>query len=113
MQWKVVESVICPHTGLVFTYISGVRNVKLTIWYEGEIFMPPGSNIKTYRDGILINDKFLPITVYNITPYNEKLWESLKSKASCPANTTDNPDSCEFPFSCNVKNCPYGLTNIP
>jgi len=110
MRWNVIDSLVCPHSGLVFSCLSGLKKLKLTIWYEGEIFMPPGSTIETYQDGILINDQYLPITVYNVTPYNASLWESLRTKAMCPGNNAGKAISCEYPLSCIIKKCPHGFS---
>ncbi len=45
--------------------------------HQANVYMPPGSIIIPFN-GVLINDKLYPVTVYNVTGFNPVLWKSLK-----------------------------------
>lgn len=67
MEWKVVDTVISPSTGVSFSCIHSLKNLRLTLWYQADVYMPPGSIIIPFNKGVLINDKLYPVTVYNVT----------------------------------------------
>ncbi|EAM1647550.1 anti-adapter protein IraM, partial [Salmonella enterica] len=84
MEWKVVDTVISPSTGVSFSCIHSLKNLRLTLWYQADVYMPPGSIIIPFNKGVLINDKLYPVTVYNVTRFNPVLWKSLKENSHCP-----------------------------
>ena len=38
MSWRVLSSVICPNTGIVYSHIVGLKLLRLIIWYESDIY---------------------------------------------------------------------------
>lgn len=82
MEWKVVDTVISPSTGVSFSCIHSLKNLRLTLWYQADVYMPPGSIIIPFNKGVLINDKLYPVTVYNVTRFNPVLWNRLKKIAT-------------------------------
>lgn len=59
MEWKVVDTVISPSTGVSFSCIHSLKNLRLTLWYQADVYMPPGSIIIPFNKGVLIN--FIPL----------------------------------------------------
>ncbi|EBX2692067.1 anti-adapter protein IraM [Salmonella enterica subsp. enterica] len=110
MEWKVVDTVISPSTGVSFSCVHSLKNLRLTLWYQADVYMPPGSIIIPFNKGVLINDKLYPVTVYNVTRFNPVLWKSLKENSHCPGNCNPKPEACSYPFECLVSVCPFGLT---
>lgn len=45
MSWRVISSVICPNTGIVYSSILGLKFLKLIIWYESDVYLYPGDRI--------------------------------------------------------------------
>ena len=86
MSWRVISSVICPNTGIVYSSILGLKFLKLIIWYESDVYLYPGDRIYPTKNGVFINGVFKPISIYNISPYNEMLWSEIKNKMACPYN---------------------------
>ena len=41
MSWRVISSVICPNTGIVYSSILGLKFLKLIIWYESDVYLYP------------------------------------------------------------------------
>ena len=41
MSWRVLSSVICPNTGIVYSHIVGLKLLRLIIWYESDIYLCP------------------------------------------------------------------------
>ncbi len=65
MSWRVLSSVICPNTGIVYSHIVGLKLLRLIIWYESDIYLLPGDRIHTTKNGIFVNgvfNKYLFIT---------------------------------------------------
>ncbi|HCW3118299.1 lycopene biosynthesis protein [Enterobacter roggenkampii] len=88
MSWRVLSSVICPNTGIVYSHIVGLKLLRLIIWYESDIYLLPGDRIHTTKNGIFVNGVFNQISLYNVSPYNENLWDEIKNKMACPFNKT-------------------------
>ena len=76
MKWIVIDTIIQPSCGISFSAIWG--NMKMIIWYQSTIFLPPGSIFTPVKSGIILKDKEYPITIYNIAPFNKDLWSLLK-----------------------------------
>ncbi|EFA7376135.1 TPA: anti-adapter protein IraM [Klebsiella pneumoniae] len=112
MSWRVLSSVICPNTGIVYSSIVGLRLLRLIIWYESDIYLLPGDRIHPTKNGVFINGTFSLITLYNISPYNEKLWEEIKEMTSCPCNMRQEED-CTYSLHCNARKCPHGYSTNP
>ena len=81
MKWIVIDTVIQPTCGISFSAIWG--NMKMIIWYQSTIFLPPGSIFTPVKSGIILKDKEYPITIYHIAPFNKDLLSLLKSSQEC------------------------------
>ncbi|HIA8873516.1 anti-adapter protein IraM [Escherichia coli] len=106
MKWIVIDTIIQPSCGISFSAIWG--NMKMIIWYQSTIFLPPGSIFTPVKSGIILKDKEYPITIYNIAPFNKDLWSLLKSSQECPPEESKITNKC-LHNSCIIKICPYGL----
>lgn len=107
MKWTVIDTIACPHTGIAYTSIVGLKMIKLVIWYEGNMIIPPDSTIEPVKGGILIDGVFKTLKVYNITTYKLSLWREMKNKIQCLESLTES-DHCLSPVTCALKVCPYG-----
>ncbi|HCT3338861.1 TPA: anti-adapter protein IraM [Escherichia coli] len=106
MEWIVIDTVICPSSGITFSTVW--CKIKLILWYQSDIFLPPGSIFIPVSSGIILNNKRLPITIYNVTPFNKKLWHIIKNNKECPGKSVKTKSKC--PNSrCVLVVCPYGL----
>ncbi|HAT8014919.1 anti-adapter protein IraM [Citrobacter rodentium NBRC 105723 = DSM 16636] len=112
MEWTVFDTVVSPTTGMCFSCICGLRNLKLTLWYQADIFLTAGCIIEPFNDGVLINKKPYPITVYNVTRYNKELWNAMKTKSLCPGNNEHHGKYCDQAHLCIIAVCPYGLIKL-
>ncbi|EIW9480478.1 TPA: anti-adapter protein IraM [Klebsiella aerogenes] len=107
MKWTILNTLICPHTGVAFSSISGLRFLKFIIWYEAELLLIPGETMKLYSSKVLINDRYHSLKIYNITRYDDKQWETLRERPTCPYNfEVAEQESCLYQSYCAVKRCP-------
>lgn len=113
MKWTVIDTIACPNTGIAFSSIVSMKMLKLVIWYEGSVLFPSGATIQPYRNGMAINGKYIPLTIYNITPFNPQAWISMKEKIVCPEFNENDSEYCMSPFQCALKVCPYGKKRSP
>ncbi|MDZ6510636.1 hypothetical protein U4U11_24935, partial [Escherichia coli] len=56
----------------------------------------------------LLNNKVLPVTIYNVVPFNKTFWNLIKNSQECPTNTDNVLNEC-FNNRCTLQICPYGL----
>lgn len=112
MKWTVIDTIACPNTGIAFSSIVSLKMLKLVIWYEGSVLFPSGATIEPYRSGMAINGKYVPLTIYNITPFNQQAWLKMKAKITCPEIAGNDSENCLSPFSCALKVCPYGKKQL-
>ncbi|EOR9329672.1 anti-adapter protein IraM, partial [Escherichia coli] len=54
MKWVVIDTVIQPTCGISFSAIWG--DMKMIIWYQSTIFLPPGSIFTPVKSGIILKD---------------------------------------------------------
>ena len=113
MLWKVNGSLICPKTGVVYSSVVNLKYFKFIIWYESNVFLYPGDVLKLTKSEITVNGKSLPLTVYNVSPYNEMLWYEIKDKTLCPFNKINPSKKCDLSPNCKTLNCPYGFVTHP
>lgn len=111
MKWTILNTLICPQSGIAFSAISSLRFLKFIMWYEADVILLPGESMKIYSSRVLINDQYHSLKIYNITVYDEAQWEKLRERPSCPYQAGGKQsDSCFFQSFCAIKRCP---NNIP
>ncbi|MEI9481121.1 anti-adapter protein IraM [Enterobacter cancerogenus] len=113
MSWRVISSIICPNTGIVYSSILGLKFLKLIIWYESDVYLYPGDRIYPTKKGVFINGIYSPISLYNVSPYNEMLWNEIKDKMACPFNKNQHEEICSYAMHCNARKCPHGFATNP
>ncbi len=84
MKWTILNTLICPQSGIAFSAISSLRCLKFIMWYEADVILLPGESIRLYSSRVLINDQYHSLKIYNITVYDEAQWEKLRERPSCP-----------------------------
>ncbi|EFA6625145.1 anti-adapter protein IraM [Escherichia albertii] len=105
MNWIVIDTVIQPSSGISFSAIW--CEIKLIIWYQSDVFLPPDSSFTPVHAGIILDNKKYPITIYNVTPFNKKLWSLIKNNKGCPAESEQPKNRCTND-RCILAICPYG-----
>lgn len=83
MKWTILNTLICPQSGIAFSAISSLRFLKFIMWYEADVILLPGESMKLYSSRVLINDQYHSLKIYNITVYDEAQWEKLRERPSC------------------------------
>ncbi|WP_159871823.1 MULTISPECIES: anti-adapter protein IraM [unclassified Raoultella] len=107
MKWTVLNTIICPHSGVAFSSICGLRFLKFIIWYEADILLIPGESMKLYSSKVLIDNKYHFFKVYNIATYSDTQWESLRERPSCPHDfSATTAEVCCYQPHCVIKRCP-------
>lgn len=95
MKWTILNTLICPQSGIAFSAISSLRFLKFIMWYEADVILLPGESIRLYSSRVLINDQYHSLKIYNITVYDEAQWEKLRERPSCPYHAGgERSDSC-------------------
>lgn len=79
MKWTILNTLICPQSGIAFSAISSLRFLKFIMWYEADVILLPGESIRLYSSRVLINDQYHSLKIYNITVYDEAQWENYVS----------------------------------
>lgn len=92
MKWIVIDTVIQPSCGISFSVIWS--KIKLIIWYQSDAFLPPESIFTLTHTGIMLNNKVLPVTIYNVVPFNKTFWNLIKNSQECPTNTDNVLNEC-------------------
>ncbi|HIE4689086.1 anti-adapter protein IraM [Klebsiella pneumoniae] len=111
MKWTILNTLICPQSGIAFSAISSLRFLKFIMWYEADVILLPGESIRLHSSRVLINDQYHSLKIYNITVYDEAQWEKLRERPSCPYHAGgERSDSCFYQSFCTIKRCP---NNIP
>ncbi|EJV7214391.1 anti-adapter protein IraM [Escherichia coli] len=106
MEWIVIDTVICPSSGITFSTVW--CKIKLIIWYQSDVFLPPGSILTPVNSGVIMDNKLLPLTIYNVTPFNRKFWFIIRNQKECPGNSVKTKIKCHNSM-CVLMICPYGL----
>lgn len=109
MNYNVMDSIMCPLTGTVFTGVITDKNLKLIIWYQGETIVHSGDILSTVGKGLVVNGEASDIAIITVFPFTPKSWISLSERTGCPANGAVRPAVCARQESCRFKHCPYGL----
>ena len=58
MKWTILNTLICPQSGIAFSAISSLRFLKFIMWYEADVILLPGESIRLYSSRVLINDQY-------------------------------------------------------
>lgn len=105
MEWIVIDTVICSSSGITFSTVW--CKIKLILWYQSDVFLPPGSVFTPVNSGsgVILDNKLLPITIYNVTPFNRNFWFIIKNNKECPGKSVKRkcPNN-----NCVLVICPYG-----
>ncbi|ELO5120388.1 anti-adapter protein IraM [Escherichia coli] len=106
MEWIVIDTVICSSSGITFSTVW--CKIKLILWYQSDVFLPPGSIFTPVNTGVILDNKLLPITIYNVTPFNRNFWFIIRSNKECPGKSVKIKSKCPN-NNCMLVICPYGL----
>lgn len=109
MRYHVMDSLMCPLTGTIFSCVITQKNLKLIIWYQGETVVHAGDVLTTSGEELLINGVPGNIVIISVFPFNRPNWSLLSARTDCPANGAIKPAFCERSTQCRFKRCPYGL----
>ncbi|HCD2258281.1 anti-adapter protein IraM [Escherichia coli] len=106
MEWIVIDTAVCASSGITFSTVW--CNIKLILWYQSDVFLPPGSTFTPVNSGVILNEKLLPITLYNVTPFNRNFWHLIINNKECPGKSVKTKSKCHN-SECVLVICPYGL----
>lgn len=106
MEWIVIDTVICSSSGITFSTVW--NKIKLILWYQSDVFLPPGSTFTPINSGIIMNNKQIPLIIYNVTPFNKRFWYLIKNNKDCPGKSLKTKSKCPN-NQCMLTICPYGL----
>lgn len=109
VDYHVMDSLMCPLTGTVFTGVITHKNLKLIIWYQGEKIVQAGDKLTPADKGLKVNGLPSDIAIITVFPFNRANWALLSRRTGCPANGTRIPSVCSRPETCRFTRCPYGL----
>lgn len=109
MYYNVIDSLMCPLTGTVFSGVITDKNLKLIIWYQGETIIQSGDRLSSAGDKLAVNGVVSDINILTVFPFNQANWSLLSKRTRCPANDVHNPSGDDCPASCRFARCPYGL----
>lgn len=109
MDYNVMDSLVCPLTGTIFTGVITNRSLKLIIWYQGEKVVQAGDVLTPQQQQIAINGVASDMAIITVFPFNRENWKLLSRRTLCPANGVEKPLACTRQEQCRFAACPYGL----
>lgn len=109
MNYHVMDSLMCPLTGTVFSGVITNKSLKLIIWYQGEKIVQAGDVLTPTGAGLAVNGVISDIAIITVFPFNRANWTLLSRRTGCPANGARLPSTCYRPDTCRFARCPYGL----
>ncbi|ARJ43963.1 hypothetical protein B1H58_19180 [Pantoea alhagi] len=112
MHYNVMDSLMCPLTGTVFSGVITRKNLKLIIWYQGETIVQAGDVLSSTGKELLVNGIASDVKIITVFPFNRANWALLSSRTGCPANGTRPPSACHRLDTCRFASCPYGLEKL-
>jgi len=107
-MWIVIDSLIDPSTGTVFSWITSTNKMNLVLWHSGDIHFLPGDEITTINEGICRASEYQKHAIYHIMPFTPSLWSILISSLNCPKN---NKIFSNCPNTCRIGLCCYKRDN--
>ena len=60
MKWTILNTLICPQSGIAFSAISSLRFLKFIMWYEADVILLPGESMKLYSSRVLRKVRISP-----------------------------------------------------
>lgn len=108
MKWLIEKNLVCPSTGVCFALLSGLKNLRMVLFYQGDYFLREGSMLRTSEFGLVINGMIRKIKIIHFLPFNHSLWHTLEDKLGCPGNKAPLLNECDKKTKCVFKLCPYG-----
>lgn len=109
MHYNVMDSLMCPLTGTIFSGVITDKNLKLIIWCQGETIIQSGDRLSSAGDKLAVNGVVSDINVLTVFPFNRANWSLLSKRTRCPANGIHKPSGCDCSAACRFARCPYGL----
>ena len=109
MDYNVMDSLICPVTGTVFTGVITHKNLKLIVWYQGSTVVRAGDILSTVGKILTVNGVASDISIITVFPFNGGNWSLFTERTKCPANRAVRPAVCSWDGPCRFTHCPYGL----
>ncbi|QHM70748.1 anti-adapter protein iraM [Mixta intestinalis] len=109
MLYNVMDSLVCPLTGTVFTCAINSENLKLIIWYQGEKVARSGDVLDITENELAINGVTGDIAIITVMPFNRTNWALLSARTGCPANGPVRPVVACPQQQCRFPRCPYEL----
>lgn len=110
MHYNVMDSLMCPLTGTIFSGVITDKNLKLIIWYQGETIIQSGDRLSSAGDKLAVNGVVSDINILTVFPFNRANWSLLSKRTTCPANDVPKPSGYDCPAACRFARCPYGLS---
>lgn len=101
-MWTVMDSLIDPTTGTVFSWITSDHKMSLILWHSGEVNYRPGDVIVSLSGGISTTRQLKTQSVFHIIGFKPTLWSILLSSLKCPKN---NKMYVTCPKNCRINYC--------
>ncbi|PLR36091.1 hypothetical protein CYR40_06845 [Chimaeribacter arupi] len=78
MEWRVIDSVVCPRSNMTFVCVISSKNLKLIVWTTTTLKLKSGDRLLPTRTGYQLNrNPDQVINVVNATPFRPRLWQIL------------------------------------
>lgn len=114
MKWIVIDSLVSPETGTMFSAISSFKNLRLVIWYKSSYLLFPGDIVIPLQNTIEVNNIIQDLHVFKVDIYKLNLWTTLKNNAGCPQNINLSniaegfiKQKCDNSSWCLFEECPF------
>lgn len=78
MEWRVIDSVVCPRSNMTFVCVISPKHLKLIVWTVTPLTLRSGDRLTPARRGYQLNrNPDQVIDVVNATPFRPRLWQIL------------------------------------
>lgn len=98
-MWIVIDCLMEPSTGTVFSWIISANKMHLILWHSGNVQFLPGDKINNIPGRISTTTVHENQQIFHIIAFKPALWSMLIRNLKCPKNNkifTVCPEICRI-----------------
>ena len=78
MEWKIIDILNTPHTGLKYICIQAFKNLKLILSVDDDFSLKTGDTLEITPEGYSLNrHEAQTLKIHRMMPYCQQRWQSL------------------------------------
>jgi len=78
MEWKIIDILTIPQTGLKYICIQAFKNLKLILSVDNDFTLKTGDTLEITPEGYSLNrHRAQSLKIHRMMPYCQQRWQSL------------------------------------